>query len=954
MRTSVSKPSVDRAQLATLLIEADDGERAALVRQHTALVDAELARELKAAVYDAWSSEPPRSVQAAAALHALAGASDDAEITALAAWCDGIAALIEGQMERAIERFEAAHADFEALGLFHDAAATQVPKLIALAMLGRYDEAIALGLRTRNVFVEQGDALAAGKIEQNLGNLYFRLEKFAEGERRYQAALEHFETAQVPGEVANARLNLANIWTQQHRFGEAEQQYAEVLRWAEQAGQDWTCALAELNLGSLAFFRGRYDSALEYLERSRRRYQSFGMRHESAAVEQELADAYLELNLVPEAAAIYAAVEPVFEQLGLRADLARALAYHGRAALVLGRIEQARSLLARAKSLYAAEGNDTGAAYVRLIEAQLNFNAADYGAAELAAFEAEQVLIPAGAIGRGLVARWLRGEALRAQDRADEALLVVEDTRLAAEQQLVPQIAVRCHTSLGLIAAGEQKRDRAEQHFRHAVELIETLRAPLPAEEFRTAFVQDKLTPYAELVRLCITDTADRTTEALGYVERSRSRALLDLLAGVFPIRSEPRDDFEARLAAQITELREQLNWLYSQISRSGEGDTGRGTDAVSELYATVRQREGDLSTLIRRFQQRGADLAVAPADSFDVAQLQRDLGPDTILIEYFTLDNELLAFVVTDSAVEVVREVGDVSQIEAALAQFHFQIESLRYGKRRLGSHLDQLTSRTRQHLHTLYGQLLAPIEPLLGTHRLVVVPHRELYYVPFHALYDGTAYVVERREVCYAPSASILHHCLTRPPTALQRAVLVGVPDDGTPHVRDEVHALAQLFPDCVTLLDEQASVAAVRQHAATAGILHLACHGQFRPDNPLFSSLRLADGWLTVRDTYDFDLSCGLVVLSACETGRSAVSPGDEIIGLARGFFSAGAPTLLVSLWTVDDEATRDLMTGFYRRLRAGATPAAALRHAQRELMREQPHPYYWSPFMVLGRW
>jgi CHAT domain-containing protein len=91
-----------------------------------------------------------------------------------------------------------------------------------------------------------------------------------------------------------------------------------------------------------------------------------------------------------------------------------------------------------------------------------------------------------------------------------------------------------------------------------------------------------------------------------------------------------------------------------------------------------------------------------------------------------------------------------------------------------------------------------------------------------------------------------------------------------------------------------------------------------------------------------------------LSACETGVNAVSPGDELIGLARGFFSAGIPTLLVSLWTVDDEATADLMAAIYSRLRGGDTPAAALRFAQRELMHRQPHPYFWSPFMLLGRW
>jgi CHAT domain-containing protein len=170
----------------------------------------------------------------------------------------------------------------------------------------------------------------------------------------------------------------------------------------------------------------------------------------------------------------------------------------------------------------------------------------------------------------------------------------------------------------------------------------------------------------------------------------------------------------------------------------------------------------------------------------------------------------------------------------------------------------------------------------------------------------------------------------------------------------VRDEVSALVSLFPEAVALLDDQATLVALRQQAPTADVLHLACHGQFRPDNPLFSSLRLADGWLTVRDAYNLDLPGGLVTLSACETGMSAVAPGDELIGLARGFLSAGASSLLVSLWTVGDESTAMLMTSFYTRLRAGDGPAAALCQAQRQALEYYPHPFFWSPFVLFGHW
>jgi CHAT domain-containing protein len=266
---------------------------------------------------------------------------------------------------------------------------------------------------------------------------------------------------------------------------------------------------------------------------------------------------------------------------------------------------------------------------------------------------------------------------------------------------------------------------------------------------------------------------------------------------------------------------------------------------------------------------------------------------------------------------------------------------------------HLPHLTTRVQQHLKALYNLLLGPIEKLIGGRKLIIAPHRSLYYIPFHALHDGASYVIERREVSFTPSAVVLLHCLAQPRRPFRRALLVGVADEQTPRVPDEIQALEPLFPESHTLLDEKATLAALVEYAPGADVLHLACHGQFRPDNPLFSSLRLGDGWLTVRDTYNLDLKCGLAALSACETGVNEVAPGDELIGLARGFFSAGAPTLLLSLWSVDDEATAELMVSFYRLLLAGHNPAAALRAAQLRLLEKQPHPFFWSPFMIFGR-
>jgi CHAT domain-containing protein len=942
---------MDRAELAARLVEASDAERAVLLGDNSALADAALAYLLKEICYDAWTTEPVRSVRAAAALKALAERSEDREVTALAGWVAGIAALVEGQMEQAIVDLDAAANRFISLGKDDTAAATQVSKLIALAMLGRYDEAIECGVRARAGFLACGDLLAAGKVEHNIGNLCFRRDRYHEAEEFQSAARERFTALNDQSQLATINNCLANTHALLHKFKSAEELYEQAVQQAERADLPVTLAGIEGNIGNFALLQGRYDRALDYLERSRRRYASLGMPHQSAMAEQEIADAYLELNLAPEAAEIYERVTRTFADLGLRAEQARALLHNGRAAMLLGQRDKARPLLTEARELYSIEGNTVGAAMVQLTGAQLLYGEREYARARAAAAEAQSVLTTAGTLRRSLVARWLVAECARAENKLDEAEALLKATLSDAAAQEQPDIVARCYTSLGLLAEAAGDGKTAEISFRQSIAVIEELRAPLPAEEFRTAYFSDKLVPYNAMFRLCLQDERDRTAEALGFVEQARGRALADAVGGSLKTNIAARDQFEADLLAQLEDRRRELNYFYHQLNRGGR-DAG-GSESAATLQQALRVRERKTLETMRQLEHRGEKI-FTQVEALDIPALQRDLGPDTALVEYTTIEDELLAFLVTAESVAVVRNLGSEARAAAALGQLRFQIDSLRHGAARVRRHLPGLTQRARRHLEVLYDLLLRPIEGRIGERRLVVVPHRALHYLPFQALHDGTSYLIERREVSYAPSALVLKQCLGQQRRKVRKALLLGVADEQTPRVRDEIEALRSLFPETVALLDSDATIEALRQHAPSADVVHFACHGQFRPDNPLFSSLRLGDGWLTVRDAYSLNLHCALVTLSACETGVNDVAPGDELIGLARGFFAAGSASLLCSLWTVDDEATSEMMVDFYGRLRASSSPAKALRGAQLAMMQERQHPFFWAPFVVTGRW
>jgi CHAT domain-containing protein len=942
-------------EMALRLLEAGPAERNELLKTHASLASIDLARELEIIFYDARVNNPSRAGRAAVALNDLAGFLDNTQAAALADWINAIAALeIEGKAELALAKLDSAAAAFAALDQPRETAATQVTRLRALAMLGRYEEAIDCGLRARSVFLGFGDALSAGKIEHNLGNVYLRRDLYQEAERFYRSARARFESENDEKQCALIDTNLATALIFQYKFRDAASLYAQALAQAEKLGLDITQAVIECDLGCLALFQGRYDQALDYLEKSRRRYSALGMTHESAIAEQEIADVYLELNLAPEAAEIYARIIPTFDQLEMRAEQARALASQGRACLLLGQTKQTRRLLADARALYSAEGNTVGEAIVTLAEAQLCHRNRNFEDAALAAERAAPPLAEAGAWERLLLARWIIGEAARAKGDQSAARECFDSALREASLHALPQLAQRCHTSLGLVYAEVGFPDSAEVSFKRAIELIEDLRALLPGDEFRTAFVSDKLIPYIEIARICL-DAANgsRVKEAFSYVERSRGRALADLLDGSIKLLPNPRDQFESSLVTRLEELREELNWFYSQINLPPDRSAQRAPAVMASLHASVRERESAVLEITRQLQHR-QEKPLASVEALDLEALQRELGSDTALVEYFCLDDELLAFIVTDKEVRVARHLAQESEALAAQDRLRFQISSLRHGAKRVRNHLPELTRRARHHLGDLYNMLLEPIEESIGDRRLAIAPYRALHYVPFHALHDGENYVIEQREVCYAPSASVLLRCLTAPERPLKHGLLLGVSDAQAPRVRDEILTLAPLFPSAEALVGSDATIEALRKGAAEADVLHLACHGQFRSDNPLFSSLRLADGWLTVRDAYSLRLKCRLAVLSACETGMNTIAPGDEIIGLARGFFSAGATSLIVTLWTVDDEETAVLMAEFYKRLLAGDNPAAALRKAQLYMLERQPHPFFWSPFVLLGRW
>ena len=268
----------------------------------------------------------------------------------------------------------------------------------------------------------------------------------------------------------------------------------------------------------------------------------------------------------------------------------------------------------------------------------------------------------------------------------------------------------------------------------------------------------------------------------------------------------------------------------------------------------------------------------------------------------------------------------------------------------------------------------LLHPITEagwLEGVDRLYLVPHGTLHYLPFGVLPSdamGRRLLVEDMTLSLLPAAAML----TRPASGREadHSLLALAPTStGLLHASAEVRGVSEFFAgDPLVLIGENALESSFKSLAPGYRVVHLASHGYFNKLNPMLSALELEadqsdDGQLQVHEILDLDLRADLVVMSACDTGLSSghfadIPVGDDFVGLTRAFLHAGSDAVLSTLWRVNDRSTLAVMQRFYRRVAEAASSldlASALSGAQRWGLQDRRyrHPYYWAPFVLVGR-
>lgn len=921
---------MDANGLARLLVGSAPRRRLAILKEHASISPAEIAESLQNLCFEVWTAEPQKVNAIAETNELIANESGEQEVRAFADWTNAIKCLVDGDLYKCIEWLNSSEKNFLAIRNEHFAAKTQPSKVYALALLGKYDEAVEAGHAAREVFVAHGDQYSAGKIEHNIGNLFWRRDLYRESEPYLRSAHERFAEIDDQRQLAMVENCQAFVKTLQYQFREAATIYREALDRAQRHDLTVTQAEIEIGLSNLYLFEGRYDLALKFLEAARTRYEQLEMPNQSAICELEIADIYLELNLLPEAVGLYQKTSARFAGLGMQAELARSTLSNARALLRRDRQSEAAPLLDRAEELYRQEGNRVAVGMVNLARAQMLFDARSM----IAAADQANTALMAFRDGENprleLFTRWLRAEIMAASGESEGAVAEISKL-LGSETELSIEIRYLCHLSLGRITGDEQ-------HLKDAIEIVETSRARLASEELRTTFFASRVIAYDELVKLKLSEGLFK--DAFLWHERARSRVLADRLQTATPASDEDE---------KLRQLRQELNSIYSRIKRSEQSSPGE-----HERITSLRQAADDLekayATRVRRLRSRQS--GVGGSFEFDLNRFLLRLGK-AAFVEFAVIDGRYTAFVITKDGLTAYPGYADEIETNAELKRFLFQIRSGRLFDRLSAENQTAAMERLQAHGRRLFEMLLAPLGSSIDAERLIFAPAGLLHYLPFHALTRSEHYLAERSTISYAPSAGILGRCVDLDPPDITEALIAGTEDATAPMVRAEIDSIARFFAGPHKLTGDDLTIQALKQKAAGRGIVHLACHGKFRPDNPGFSSLSLPSEELTVNEVYNLPIANSIIVISACESGLNDVVRGEELVGLTSAFFAAGASTLVLSLWRVNDASTVEMMTSLYEKLVANIEPAYALAAVQRRLIERGSHPYFWSPFIVAGR-
>ncbi len=939
------------SQLAQL--ESEPARRKFLTR-HPALLRGEVVDRLARLVVERVRVDTREAVHLAEAAVLIGRRLRRKESLALGLRAKANALYACGNSAAAVEHHEKAVELYDALKIEKEAARTLSSSIQPLILLGEYDKAFKAADRAKEIFTRLNDPWRLARLEINFGNILHRQDRFNEAIAHYENAYGGLLPYKDAEGIAVVLSNMAMCLISLNDFPRSLDCYQKAREACERYGMPLLRDQADYNIAYLYYFRGEYSRAIEMLFATRRACEVSGDTYHLALCYLDLSEIYLELNLSEEAREMAQEGFLRFEKLGMGYESAKSLANEAIAYGQQGKTLQALERFSKAREMFAREKNLVWPWLLDLYQGLLLFHEGRYFEARrlcagAAGFFDQTLLSGKAVLAHLLLARiaFQVGETAVAESETEVAVARIE--RLQA-----PVLAYQAHFLRGQLAQGRGDRVAALAAYGAAREALETLRSRLHSEELKISFVKNRLQVYEALVDLHLSGEGGEAAaaDAFACIEAAKSRSMTEMI--FHSGQSLPMGDAgQSELVRRIRDLREELNWYYHRIELEQLRPEESSSKRLQQLQEKAVSQENELLRTLRELPANERENATleAPAD-LSLARLQSTLPRATALVEYYSTGDRLVAAVVTRETIKIIT-VSVVSRVIHFLHLLRFQLSKFRMGAAYAHRFEQALLSATQGHLESLCAELIAPIRGHLNAKHLIFVPHGALHFLPFHALRDGEEYLCDAHTISYAPSATVFALCQEKSGTDMPNSLVMGIPDERAPHILNEVRSVATLLPHPELFVGSQATSEILRERGSASSLLHIATHGTYRQDNPMFSGIRLGDGYLNLYDLYQIRLPAKLVTLSGCATGMNFVSAGDELLGLQRGLFCAGATSLLLSLWDVHDETTSALMQAFYKSFIQTGDTAHALQSAMKQLRQQNPHPYFWAPFVLVGK-
>ncbi|TIC87548.1 CHAT domain-containing protein [Nocardioides sp. GY 10113] len=815
-----------------------------------------------------------RPTEALRQARTLADETTDPVALSYARQAAGIVLRDAGDVPAALTELRAALADARRSGDAERIADVRATTGAALVMAGR----TRTGLAQLAAAAEGSSGAVRARVLLRRGYLLLTLGRHAEALAETRRALAGFRAAGDEIWQARALNNRAAIHLAVGSLAQAEHDVAAAERLFTRTGQQLEAATTTHNRGEIAYCRGDLPGALARYDEAAHRYDALAVSPPELALDR--CTALLAAGLAGDAVAV---LDATLTDTALSPTARAELVVTGAmAALAADRPDDAAARAREARRLFRRQEREWWWLHADLVLLRARWANGERG---------RRLADEAAGLGRRLaalrsedapVALLLAGQLAAASGSPDAGALLAE----AGRYRTRPSALVRASAWLAL-ATDRDRRGDARGVLRACsagLAALDDHRATLGSSELRALASRHGDDLAALALRHAVTGGSRRL---LAWGERWRAAALTQP-----PVRPPS----EARLAERLGELRSRTR----MVADDAPGRGGAGAALEAEIRRELHRAPG------------GRAHGVAPP--FDASALVAAVEDD-VFVELLDVDGRLHVLTVTGGRVRR-HAAGTLDEATQALVAARFLLRQLARGRPA------DLTGTGRRLQEALLGPSAAAVVAEAGpSARVVVSPPPALQATPW-----GLLPALADRPVSTVPSAAMWLRAREVRPRAPGRTVLAAGP--GLLTGGAEVDALAAAYPDAVLLRDGAATVPATLAALDGARLAHIAAHGTFRADSPMFSSLELDDGPLTVHDLELLREAPYRLVLSACDSGVMAPVGAHALLGLVASLLSMGTAGVVASVAVVNDEATVDLMLGLHRGLAAGGDPAEVL--------------------------